>query len=94
MTVSVQKYPYGYVSVQSSEHKFIGSSYGNLSITDIYKLMLSKPKTVTEWQYISNVVSLASKLIGTDWNTWAILQVPNNPYIYGVNRDFLEDTIN
>lgn len=94
MRLTLLMYPYGYVTKHQTNSAFTGESFGDGGVTELYDRYMARQSLNYDWSYISSVIKRATDLIGIDFNQWLKVQTPHNPYVYGVNRDFLEDTVN
>lgn len=94
MPLTLLMYPHGYVTKHETRTAFTGESFGDEGVSELYDRFTARQSLSYDWSYISAVIKRATSLIGDDFNRWLKIQTPNNPYVYGVNRDFLEDTVN
>lgn len=94
MALTLLMYPRGYVTQHQTPTPYTGESFGDEGVSELYDRFTARHSLRYDWVYISAVIKRAGALFGPDFNQWLKIQSPHNPYIYGVNRDFLEDTVN
>lgn len=94
---NLNRYPRGYL-------RAIGSNLldtKTVEITDVssdpdlenlYKLFMSRSVNRNSWDYRALVIKRVSQLF-TDFRSWLYLQLTANDAIYGLNLEFLKDTL-
>lgn len=92
MAHTLVMYPRGYVSRQTSLEDGTATSNGNRTVDKLQQEFNASRHTRYDWQFISNLVQTSVTLFGDDINKWLAMQLAN-PYIYGSNLDFIDDTI-
>lgn len=63
---------------------------GDRELETLYRLCVYRQANVDGWTYRERVLQTALRLFG-NFSAWVLLQ-ERNPYLYGTNYDFLQDT--
>jgi len=64
----------------------------NPKIEVLYKLYMGRDVNPETWAFRRRVIMECSKLFG-NFRNWLILQAVGNDYVYGLNLEFLRDTV-
>lgn len=87
------------VSVSPRGYGIAGDPKGNLqlgvvdtAVEHLLKHTMTTTSPLTAWPYRKQVLMEASRLFGKSFFSWIATQY-QNPYLYGRNFDFLEDTL-
>lgn len=65
---------------------------GDRQAVELYELHVNRSMEVTGWAFKRNVIKLAARLFG-NFDAWANNNIRFNDALYGVNIDFIIDTI-
>lgn len=94
MPSNVLTYPRGfqrYLTIDDGVLDNVGKVVaGDQELETLYRLCVNRQANPDGWTYRSRVLQSAIRLFG-DFAQWMQLQ-ERNPYLYGMNYDFLQDT--
>lgn len=93
MTTTVRVYPRGFTSYRYSPtaHEDFQAA-GDSTIDALYRLYVGRSVNTDSWEFRKRVIAAASPLLG-DLQLWMVQQMVQNNRLYGLNYQFLEDTI-
>lgn len=89
------QYPRGFISFAGGYLKSnvsITQSEGDPQIAILYKLYIARSVNVNSWEFRQKVLAEAARLIG-NFRVWVISQASYNDSLYGLNWEFLKDTL-
>lgn len=88
--------PHGFVMADNGVLRRSGSDYkrtdGDDQITDLYYTLIQRNHQALDWDYRSQVIDAAIRLIGDNFAVFNLVQ-KDNPYLYGMNVGFYDDTV-
>ena len=96
---NVLRYPRGYTTLMGNPSALQPEGFTELdvpcddTIDALFKMYLGKTVNVSSWQYRKQVIARCSQLFGGFFR-WLTIQSTFNNYVYGLNYDFLVDTVN
>lgn len=94
----LNRYPRGYLvrlpgSLDPSVKGFdVETVASDAVIESLYKVYMGYLVNPDSWEYRKRVIAQCSKLFG-NFRSWLVLQLVGNDYIYGLNLEFLRDTV-
>jgi hypothetical protein len=96
----LNQYPRGYMARAASAAPLlleagqvtVEQSPYDASIEMLYKMYMGRAINPDRWDFNRRVITRCSQLFG-DFREWLVIQVARNDNIYGLNLEFLHDTV-
>lgn len=94
---NINRYPRGYIrpigsNLLDSKGIEIIEVASDPELANLYKLYMSRSVNRNSWDYRALVIKCVSRLF-SDFRSWLYLQITANDAIYGLNLEFLKDTL-
>lgn len=95
----LNRYPRGFTARVVSAVPMLGATEVTVedvnydpTIEMLYKLYVGRAINPDRWDFNRQVIARCSQLFG-DFHEWVVLQVARNDNIYGLNLEFIHDTL-
>lgn len=98
MASNMCRYPRGYVAIIGGNNVITPDLFDPVDvpfddlIETMFKMFVGKTANIMSWDYRKVVLTRIAQLFG-NFNAWLHIQALNNDHLYGMNYDFIVDTL-